>query len=301
MNTIYNELKKFTLEENIKVNEPLQNYTYTRTGGRTDFLISPNSYEEIKHILEYSKENHVPFTILGNGSNLIIKDGGIRGIVLLLNNLSTISHIDNRIVAQSGATIIDTSNYALTNHLSGLEFSCGIPGSVGGAVFMNAGAYGGEISETLESILVLTKEGEFKTLRSSELDLSYRHSNINKNQHLVLEATFLLTHREHSTIKRKMDELTFLRNSKQPLEYPSCGSVFKRPPGHFAGKLIEACGLSGFQIGGVQVSTKHAGFMVNVGDGTATNYIELIEHVQNEVWVNFNVVLEPEVKVIGED
>lgn len=301
MNNIYCDLKNYTNEGNIKINEPLENYTYTKTGGRADFLLTPQTYEEIKRIHNYAQQNEIPFTVLGNGSNLIIKDGGIRGVVLLLNNLSSIRHLDNCIVAQSGATIIDTSQYALTNGLSGLEFSCGIPGSVGGAVFMNAGAYDGEISEVLESILVLTKNGEFKILKNSELDLSYRHSNINNEQHLVLEATFLLQRGNKIYIKNKMEELTFLRNSKQPLEYPSCGSVFKRPPGHFAGKLIEDCGLRGFQIGGVQVSTKHAGFMVNVGGGTATDYVDLIKHVQNEVWTNFNVMLETEVKVIGEN
>jgi len=239
--------------------------------------------------------------MLGNGSNLIVKDGGIRGIVLHLHHLSSISLSDTKVIAQSGATIINTSRFALEHSLSGLEFSCGIPGSVGGALYMNAGAYGGEISDVLEETVVLTKEGQLLTLKREDLELTYRHSSIATNGYYVLEATFALKKENYDHIKSKMDELTFLRESKQTLEYPSCGSVFKRPPGLFAGKLIQDSGLQGKRIGGAEVSMKHAGFIVNVDNATATDYLKLIRFVQNTVKEKFNVELETEVKIIGED
>lgn len=299
--SIYNDLLTFASSDNVKINEPLKHYTYTKTGGNADFLLLPTSYDEIQKTIRYANEKSIPVTILGNGSNLIIKDGGIRGIVLNLTKLTAISKVGKKVIAQSGAAIIDTSRFARDAHFTGLEFACGIPGSVGGAVYMNAGAYGGEVSDVLESVLVVTKEGELIRLKKEELNLSYRHSIISEKQYIVLEATFALKVGDSKQINEKMNELTFLRESKQPLEYPSCGSVFKRPPGLFAGKLIQDSGLQGTQVGGVQVSTKHAGFMVNVENGTATDYIQLIQHVQRVVKEKFNVKLETEVKIIGED
>lgn len=299
--SIYHDLLTFVSSDNVKINEPLKNYTYTKTGGNADFLLLPTTYDEIQQTICYANEKSIPLTILGNGSNLIIKDGGIRGIVLNLTKLTNILKVGKKVIAQSGAAIIDTSRFARDAHFTGLEFACGIPGSVGGAVYMNAGAYGGEVSDVLESVLVVTKEGELIRLEKEELNLSYRHSIISEKQYVVLEATFSLKVGEPTQINEKMNELTFLRESKQPLEYPSCGSVFKRPPGLFAGKLIQDSGLQGTQIGGVQVSTKHAGFMVNVENGTATDYIQLIQHVQRVVNEKFNVKLETEVKIIGED
>jgi UDP-N-acetylmuramate dehydrogenase len=299
--SIHNDLLTFVSSDNVKINEPLKHYTYTKTGGNADFLLLPTTYNEIQETIRYANEKSIPVTILGNGSNLIIKDGGIRGIVLNLTKLTSISKVGKKVIAQSGAAIIDTSRFARNAHFSGLEFACGIPGSVGGAVYMNAGAYGGEVSDVLESVLVVTKEGELLRLEKEELDLSYRHSAISDKNYLVLEATFTLQLGDVTKITEKMNELTFLRESKQPLEYPSCGSVFKRPPGLFAGKLIQDSGLQGAQIGGVQVSMKHAGFMVNIENGTATDYIQLIQHVQRVVKEKFNVELETEVKIIGED
>jgi len=299
--SIYNDLLTFVSSDNVKINEPLKHYTYTKTGGNADFLLLPTTYNEIQKTIRYANEKSIPITILGNGSNLIIKDGGIRGIVLNLTKLTNISKVGKKVIAQSGAAIIETSRFARDAHFTGLEFACGIPGSVGGAVYMNAGAYGGEVSDVLESVLVVTKEGELIRLEKEELHLSYRHSIISEKQYIVLEATFALKVGDSKQINEKMNELTFLRESKQPLEYPSCGSVFKRPPGLFAGKLIQDSGLQGAKIGGVQVSTKHAGFMVNVENGTATDYIQLIQHVQRVVNEKFNVKLETEVKIIGED
>ncbi|WP_230203613.1 UDP-N-acetylmuramate dehydrogenase [Bacillus massiliigorillae] len=298
---IYNDLKKLMHEEHVFQNEPLKKYTFTKTGGHADLLVLPTSYSEVEAVYKYAKQNDLPLTILGNGSNLIIRDGGIRGIVMILTKLNQIIVDGNRIIAQSGATIIDVSRTAQAHNLTGLEFACGIPGTAGGALFMNAGAYGGEVKDVLESAIVLDEEGNLRTLSKDEFDFGYRTSAFAKKNYCVLEGTFLCETGDATSIKEKMDELTYLRESKQPLEYPSCGSVFKRPPGHFAGKLIQDSDLQGVQIGGVQVSTKHAGFMVNVDHGTASDYIELIQHVQKTVYEKFGIQLETEVKIIGEN
>ena len=297
----FSDLQKIVHPSNVKMNEPLHNYTFTKTGGKADYFVTPKSYQEVQAIYTYAENHHIPLTIVGNGSNMIIKDGGIRGIVMTLIHLASMNTNGNQLTVQSGAAIIQASRYALENHLTGLEFACGIPGSVGGALYMNAGAYGGEISDVLQDALVITHTGGLKTLHKDELELGYRSSRFSKEKLLVLEATFLLQKGEYEDIKSKMDELTFQRESKQPLEFPSCGSVFKRPPGHFAGKLIQDSGLQGKQIGGAQVSTKHAGFIVNVGSATATDYLELIQYVQKTVKSKFDVELETEVKIIGED
>lgn len=299
--TLHEELKLFLPSDIIKVNESLSKYTYTKIGGRADVLVFPTEYKEVEQLVSFTYENNIPLTILGNASNVLVSDGGIRGIVVNLTQLNRTWVKENKIMAQSGASIINTSRLALQEELSGLEFACGIPGSVGGAVFMNAGAYGGEVAEVLESVLVLTKEGTLKTLRNEELELGYRTSVIQKEGYVVLEATFSLTKGNYQEMKEKMDELTFLRESKQPLEYPSCGSVFKRPPGHFAGKLIQDSGLQGATIGGAQVSLKHAGFIVNIGSATSNDYLTLIKHVQHTVKEKFDVELETEVRVIGEN
>ncbi|MEC2159137.1 UDP-N-acetylmuramate dehydrogenase [Virgibacillus halodenitrificans] len=298
---LYEKLTEVTPPKNVMVDEPLRNHTYTRLGGKADFLVTPETYEQVQEIVKLANHQEVKFTLLGNGSNLIVKDGGIRGIVMNLKKLTAIRIDETSIVAQSGARIIDVSREALKEELSGLEFACGIPGSVGGALFMNAGAYGGEIKDVLVSTKVVDRDGELLTLTAEELDLDYRTSNIPDNGYIVLEATFSLEKGEYKAIKAIMDDLTFKRESKQPLEYPSCGSVFKRPPGYFAGKLIQDSDLQGQQIGGAQVSEKHAGFIVNKSEATASEYIDLIHHVQVTVKDKFGVTLEREVKIIGED
>lgn len=297
----YEKLVNITTAENVMVNEHLKHHTYTRLGGQADFFVTPTNYEQVQHIVRLANEENIPFTLLGNGSNLIVKDGGIRGIVMNLNKLASIQTDNTRIIAQSGARIIDVSREALKQQLTGLEFACGIPGSVGGALYMNAGAYGGEIKDVLESTIVVNKVGELIELKANELDLTYRSSNIPTNGYIVLEATFSLSPGNKPEIKAVMDDLTYKRESKQPLEYPSCGSVFKRPPGYFAGKLIQDSGLQGKQIGGAQVSLKHAGFIVNKDGATAEEYINLIHYVQDTVREKFNVSLEREVRIIGED
>lgn len=290
-----------TSKENVLKDEPLKEHTYTKLGGKADYYVTPESYQEVQDIVVLANQEDIPFTLLGNGSNLIVRDGGIRGIVMNLQRLAEIRTDGKSVIAGSGARIIDASRHALKDYLTGLEFACGIPGSVGGALYMNAGAYGGEIKDVLRNTLVCTKDGELITLRADELDLAYRKSNIPDKGYIVLEATFDLEEGEYREIKAVMDDLTEKRESKQPLEYPSCGSVFKRPPGYFAGKLIQDSNLQGVQIGGAEVSKKHAGFIVNINNATATEYIDLIKHVQRTVKKNFDVPLEREVRIIGED
>ncbi|EST11447.1 UDP-N-acetylmuramate dehydrogenase [Sporolactobacillus laevolacticus] len=301
-NEVYLDLLKMVAsEEQVKIDEKLSTYTFTRTGGKADLFVLPKTYEEVGQIVAYAGTHHLPLTILGKGSNLIVRDGGIRGIVVNCELLNEIRCEGKTIIAQSGASIIDVSRFALAQHLTGLEFACGIPGSVGGALFMNAGAYGGETADVLYSAVVVDKLGNVLNLDKNALQMGYRHSAISQNGYLALEGTFTLSEGDPQKIKAEMDRLTELRELKQPLEFPSCGSVFKRPPGHFAGKLIQDSGLQGTRIGGVEVSTKHAGFMVNVDNGTASDYIQLIRHVQKTVKKKFNVDLETEVRIIGEE
>lgn len=298
---IYEQLIAILNEKNVINNKSLKQHTYTRLGGHADYFVTPETHEQVQAIVQFAAKHSMPFMLLGNGSNLIIKDGGIRGIVMYLGKLNKIKIINDRLTAESGALIAKVSATALEKDFSGLEFACGIPGSVGGALFMNAGAYGGEIKDVLVSALVVTKEGKLERKLASELDLDYRTSNIQAEGYIVLEATFALKEAEHKAIKEVMDDLTFKRESKQPLEYPTCGSVFKRPPGNYAGKLIQDSGLQGKQIGGAQVSLKHAGFIINKDNATANEYIGLIEYIQAEVKKQFDVKLEREVRIIGED
>lgn len=300
-NDMKEKLLQIMTEDEVKIDEPLNQYTYTKIGGNADYLLFPTTFEQLQQAYKIALLAEIPITILGNGSNVLIKDGGIRGAVFNLTKLADIRLEGDKVFAQSGAALIDTSRFALEQSLTGLEFACGIPGSIGGALYMNAGAYGGEIADVLESATVLTAEGEIISVQKEDLELGYRTSNIAKNNYVVIEAVFQLQAGSYDVIKAKMDELTYLRESKQPLEYPSCGSVFKRPPGYFAGKLIQDSNLQGTKIGGAQVSTKHAGFIVNVDNATANDYISLIKHVQKTVKENYNVNLETEVRIIGED
>ena len=298
--TILEELSNFLPKSLIKVNEPLKKYTFTKTGGNADFYLSPTSYTEVQKIIEFAYNNQIPLTFLGNGSNIIIRDGGIRGIVISLLQFNQITVKNQSITCGSGAAIIDVSRRARDHHLTGLEFACGIPGSVGGAVYMNAGAYGGEIKDCIDYALCVNEEGDLIQFTNKELELDYRNSIVQKQHLVVLEAAFTLEPGKLDEIQAKMDDLTERRESKQPLEYPSCGSVFQRPPGHFAGKLIQDSDLQGYRVGGVEVSKKHAGFMVNVDNGTATDYEDLIHHVQKVVKEKFDVELHREVRIIGE-
>lgn len=292
-----NDLTEITL----LFGEPLMNFTFTKTGGPVDVLAFPKSQAEVTTLVEYCRGHDIPWLVLGNASNLIVRDGGIRGMVIMLENMKQITVQENQIIVEAGAKLIDTTYVALEHDLTGFEFACGIPGSIGGAVYMNAGAYGGEIKDVFTSVDVLLEDGTIKTLKNEEMHFSYRHSTIQKMHCIVLEATFSLEKGEPNVIKSQMEELTELRESKQPLEYPSCGSVFKRPEGHFTGKLIQDAGLQGLKWGGAQISEKHAGFIVNIDHATATDYVELIAHIQQVIKEKFDVVLETEVRIIGEE
>ncbi|CAM4030567.1 UDP-N-acetylmuramate dehydrogenase [Catellicoccus marimammalium] len=288
-------------ELKILVDEPLANYTYTKTGGPADALVFPKNRQELKEVVHYANMEGISWQVLGNASNLIVRDSGIRGIVILLSEMAEVVVENQRIVAESGAKLIDVTKKALDASLSGLEFACGIPGSIGGAVYMNAGAYGGEIKDVLSAIDVMLEDGTITTWTKEDLSFSYRHSALQQQKAIVLSASFDLEAGSYPVIAEKMAELTDLRESKQPLEYPSCGSVFKRPKGHYTGPLIIEAGLQGYQIGGAQVSTKHAGFIVNIDHATATDYIQLIHHIQEVVKEKFDVELETEVRIIGEE
>lgn len=295
------DLAQMINPENIKCNESLKQYTMTKLGGNADVFVMPETEEEAQAVVKYAYENEVPLLMLGNGSNMVVRDGGVRGIVLNFSKLDAIEIQGDVVVAQAGALIIDVSRQVAAKGLTGFEFACGIPGSIGGAMAMNAGAYGGEVKDVIADCTVLTQEGERLVLSKDELELAYRKSIIAKNGYYVLNAKFQLKKGDQQEIDAKIAELTYLRESKQPLEYPSAGSVFKRPPGYFAGKLIQDSGLQGKGVGGAEVSTKHAGFIINKNNATATDYIQTIKMVQRTVKEKFDVDLEMEVKIVGED
>ncbi|MGT2932614.1 UDP-N-acetylmuramate dehydrogenase [Streptococcus catagoni] len=284
----------------IRINEPLKKYTYTKVGGPADYLAFPRNRYELSRIVKYVRQKNIPWLVLGNASNLIVRDSGIRGFVIMFDKLNTVKVNGYSIEAEAGANLIETTKVAKFHSLSGFEFACGIPGSVGGAIFMNAGAYGGEISHIFLSAKVLTPEGEIKTISAEDMAFGYRHSAIQESGDIVISAKFGLKPGNYDQIKAEMDRLNHLRQLKQPLEYPSCGSVFKRPLGYFAGQLIMEAGLKGHRIGGVEVSDKHAGFMINVDNGTSKDYEDLIAHVISSVKENSGITLEPEVRIIGE-
>lgn len=284
----------------IRFDEPLKDYTYTKVGGPVDYLAFPRNRYEIVRIIECAKRHNIPWQVLGNSSNIIVREGGIRGFVIRMDLLKSVTVSGYTIEAEAGANLIETTRVALFHSLTGFEFACGIPGSIGGAVYMNAGAYGGEVAHILVSAQILTTEGYVETLDNRDLRFGYRSSILQETGAIVLSAKFALRPGNHTAISQEMTRLTHLRELKQPLEYPSCGSVFKRPPGRFAGQLIMEAGLKGYRIGGVEVSEKHAGFMINVADGTATDYENLIAHVIERVEEESGVTLEREVRIIGE-
>lgn len=281
--------------------EPLSHFTFTQTGGPADCLLFPKTSAEVKDIILFCQKENIPWTVLGNASNLIVRDGGMSGFVVMLEEMDQVQVSGSTITASAGAKLIDTTLVAKEAHLTGLEFACGIPGSIGGAVYMNAGAYGGEVKDVIQSVEIVWEDGRFETLTNKEMNFSYRHSVLQEKKGVVLSVTFALEQGDHSAISSRMAELTELRESKQPLEYPSCGSVFKRPEGHYTGKLIQDAGLQGLKWGGAQISEKHAGFIVNINQATATDYIELIQHIQAVIFQQFGVRLETEVRIIGRE
>ena len=298
---ILNQIKEELAGIEILFNEPLKQYTYTKVGGAADYLAFPRNQYELKRIVTFANAHEIPWMVLGNSSNIIVRDSGIEGFVIMFDHFHDVRVNGYVIEAEAGAKLIDVTHVARYHSLTGFEFACGIPGSIGGAVYMNAGAYGGEIAHILQSCKVLTPEGEIKTLTAEELAFGYRHSKIQETGDVVISAKFALAPGNYDQIDQEMARLTHLRELKQPLEYPSCGSVFKRPVGHFAGQLISEAGLKGHRIGGVEVSEKHAGFMINVDHGTAKDYEDLIAHVIATVEKSSGVTLEREVRIIGKD
>lgn len=295
------KIKVDLAEINLKFNESLASYTYTETGGPADVLAFPKTVGEVRQVTDYCRSHNIPMTILGNASNLIVRGNGIEGMVIILTDMKLSTVKGTELVVEAGAKLIDTARLALDHELTGLEFACGIPGSIGGAIYMNAGAYGGEVADVVKSVDFITDAGEVKTLTNEELTFSYRHSIFQEQPSVILSVVFDLAQGDPSVISEKMAELTELRESKQPLEYPSCGSVFKRPEGHFTGKLIQDAGLQGLVWGGAQISEKHAGFIVNINKATATDYVELIAHIQEVIKEKFDVALETEVRIIGKE
>lgn len=287
--------------KDIEIDEPMKNHTSFKVGGPVDILVTPENFQQVIDVIKLCKEDNVPYYIIGNGSNLLVRDGGIRGVVIKLIKLDSIRVEENRIIAESGALLKDVSIMALENSLVGFEFACGIPGSVGGAVTMNAGAYNGEISHVIESAKVIGNNGDIKILNKEELELGYRISSILKYGYTVLEVTFKLEKGDYNKIQERIEDLNRRRNEKQPLEYPSAGSTFKRPEGYFAAKLIEDSGLKGLKLGDAEVSQKHSGFIINKGNASAKDILNLIKVVQEKVKEEFNVDLYTEVRIIGEE
>lgn len=298
---ILKQIKEELAGIEILFNEPLKQYTYTKVGGAADYLAFPRNQYELKRIVTFANAQEIPWMVLGNSSNIIVRDSGIEGFVIMFDHFHDVRVNGYVIEAEAGAKLIDVTHVARYHSLTGFEFACGIPGNIGGAVYMNAGAYGGEIAHILQSCKVLTPEGEIKTLTAEELAFGYRHSKIQETGDVVISAKFALAPGNYDQIDQEMARLTHLRELKQPLEYPSCGSVFKRPVGHFAGQLISEAGLKGHRIGGVEVSEKHAGFMINVDHGTAKDYEDLIAHVIATVEKSAGVTLEREVRIIGKN
>ena len=296
----YNKLAAIVREEQVQKEEPMQKHTTFRVGGPADYFVMPESREQVQKVVALCKEENIPYYIVGNGSNLLVSDQGYHGVIVQIGKKMSRIEVDGeQIRVQAGALLSAVANLALENNLTGFEFAAGIPGSFGGACVMNAGAYGGEMKDVLLSVTVLTPEGEFLTIPKEDLELGYRTSIIEKRQYLVLEAVIGLKEGDPEEIKALMDDLRQRRIDKQPLEYPSAGSTFKRPEGYFAGKLIQDAGLKGFQVGGAQVSEKHAGFVINKDHATASDIYELMCQVSAKVEEQSGVRLEPEVKRLG--
>ncbi|MBC8561489.1 UDP-N-acetylmuramate dehydrogenase [Jutongia huaianensis] len=298
------DLQRIAGEQAVRLQEPMSAHTTFRIGGPADYFVEPGSESVLKELLLLCRETETPFFILGNGSNLLVSDEGYRGVMISLRGFDEISFREGEsteagktiMTAGCGVLLSKAAMQAAERGLTGFEFAGGIPGTLGGAVTMNAGAYGGEIRDVIFSARVMTKAGDVRELSAEELDLSYRHSIIQEKDLIVLSADFAFAHGDEEQIKEQMRQLNTQRREKQPLEYGSAGSTFKRPEGYFAGKLIQDAGLKGYRSGDVMVSEKHSGFVVNVGKGTCGDAMRVIEHVQRTVYEQFGVELELEVK-----
>ena len=299
---ISNLFKEHIKKGEVLIDEPMKNHTSFKIGGPVDILVVPGDEGEIIEAVKICKDEKLEFRIIGNGSNLLVKDKGIREIVIkIADNLKKIDVTEDKIIIQAGALLSTISKTALKNSLAGFEFAGGIPGTIGGAVTMNAGAYGGEMKNVVERVKCIDRDGNIINLSNEEMDFGYRHSRVENENLIVLEVELKLEKSNYDEIKSHMDELNKKRTTKQPLSLPSGGSTFKRPDGYFAAKLIEDAGLKGARHGGAQVSEKHSGFIVNVENAKSSDILNLIKTVKEVVLEKFKIELELELKVIGED
>ena len=298
---IYNKFCEITGKQQVFCEEPMSRHTTFRIGGPAKYFLCPYSVEELRKILEFCRERQLNYFVLGNGSNLLVSDQVYDGVVIqLYRNFSEIAVEGTKMRIQAGALLSSVARKALEAELTGFEFAGGIPGTLGGGAVMNAGAFGGELKDVLTEVTVLTKEGKVLVLQAKDLQMGYRTSIIKTAGYIVLEAVIELQKGDPEAIRSRMRELTELRTSKQPLEYPSAGSTFKRPEGYFAGKLIMDAGLRGYQVGGAQVAEKHCGFVINKDGATAHDVVQLMKDVVEKVQKEFGVTLEPEVKFLGD-
>lgn len=298
---MFEKLSRIIDKKNIYINEPMKKHTTFRVGGPADYFVLPTEVSQIINCIQLCKEEQIPYFILGNGSNLLVSDKGYRGVVIqIYKNMNHIQIDGHKIKAQAGALLSQIAKKALDAGLSGFEFASGIPGTLGGAAVMNAGAYGGEMKDILTSVTVLDENGQILHLEAKDLQLGYRTSIIKEKGYVVLEVELELQMGDPTQIQKRMEELKGQRVTKQPLEFPSAGSTFKRPVGYFAGKLIQDAGLRGYRVGDAQVAEKHCGFVINRGEATAAEIIQLIKDVQKKVYEEFQVELETEVKFLGE-
>lgn len=298
---IYKKLIKELPDEVVKKDEPMKKHTSFKIGGPADILVIPQNIQQLIQVLKITKQNGIIPYVIGNGTNILVTDKGIRGIIIkIANNMNKVEYKGTLITAESGALLSALSKAAMERSLTGLEFAGGIPGTLGGAVCMNAGAYGGEMKDVVDSVEVLDYEGNSKTITKEEIQFGYRTSIFQKHNLIIYKVNLLLKQGNYSEIKQRMDELSKKRKEKQPLWEPNAGSTFKRPVGSYAGYLIEKAGLKGYRIGGAQVSEIHAGFIVNKGNATAKDILMLIKHIQDTVYNKFGVKLVPEIKILGE-
>ncbi|MBZ4667491.1 MAG: UDP-N-acetylenolpyruvoylglucosamine reductase [Defluviitaleaceae bacterium] len=296
------KMSEYIPRDLIKINEPMKDHTSFKAGGCADFFIVPENSTQLIELVQFLKESQVPYYIMGNGSNLLVRDKGFRGVIIqIYRNMSDVKIDGEEVWAEAGILLSSLSNKIMNSHLTGFEFASGIPGTLGGAIYMNAGAYGGEMKQVLVSADVVDEEGKIITLTNEELKLGYRSSILQQKKYIVLSAKLKLQEGDIDEIKARINYLTEQRKAKQPLELPSAGSTFKRPEGYYAGKLIMDAGLRGYSIGDAQVSEKHCGFVVNKGNASAGDIIKLIHHIQNTVKEKFGVFMEPEVRIIGEE
>ena len=299
---IYKQLLNILEEESVKIDEPMKKHISFKVGGPADFLVKPKTEEELAKVIKFAKEENIPYLVIGNGSNLLVKDGGIRGIVIeLSDNFNDFEIEGNIIKAQSGALLSILGRNALRNSLTGIEFAAGIPGTLGGALAMNAGAYGGEMKDVVKSVRLMDTDGNIVEFTNEQMEFEYRRSILSRTDYIVLSAVMELKEGNADEIKEVMADYSNRRTTKQPLNFPSAGSTFKRPEGHFAAKLIDDCGLRGLTLRGAQVSDKHCGFVINKDGADAKAILDLMFVVKSTVNAKFGIMLEEEVKILGED